>query len=559
MAHDNDITKMDRKESTDKCMVSVCLHGVKLKDEKNLPLMVDLAKTFNSASRCAFKRFEYIGLNGMLKSHREPNKRAFKFRDVPMVDGKPVCFDKPVGMSDEMWLNMRLESYKRKVNLSHKANPFWQIDKDLGSPILGTERIVGEWVKSNGYVLDSNLLHNAILDGLKNYKSFERQVSKFKTGKANPSFGDVQNRSKRRIDKDEFQLTRNASFTVVGSASQKGNPKFRFNVADSTFTFTYQRRKIEFDFSAHHFSRNSFKKVSNIVKCMENGSLPVTVTLKRTGKGNSFEVTMTCSQSQLSKCIGEDKSRKDNIVSGIWVGGDIIHHNIVDKSNGKVLHSRTYRMDEQSGEKRCAKQMEYLKYNGDYKTLSKTRKHLNNRISNTTHNLLKKIFNICRSHGVSEVVVEKPSTMTNGKFNNSLIGFNKYDIENGTGKACFMNPSKFNAIVKNHCARNLMEFKQVDGEFIQTKAVLESKTMKEAIGNAGLEMVSRANSKTGKTSLTDLALEMSLDPSMLDWVGHLLHNKRSRQARIELKRAFQARAVERAVRLVDNRSSRIQA
>lgn len=103
-----------------------------------------------------------------------------------------------------------------------------------------------------------------------------------------------------------------------------------------------------------------------------------------------------------------------------------------------------------------------------------------------------------------------------------------------------------------------MEFKQVDGEFIQTKAILESKTMGEAIGNAGLEMVSRADSEKGKTSLTDLVLKMSLDPSMLDWVRHLLHNKRSRQARIELKRAFQARAVERAVRLVDNRSGSIQ-
>ena len=554
----NDMEKKDnRSETTDKCMVSVCLHGVKLRDESDLPLTVDLAKTFNSASRCAFKRFKDIGLNGMLKSHREPSKRAFKFRDVPLVDGKPVCFNKPDGMSDEMWLNMRLEAYKRKVN-SHKANPFWQIDKDLGSPILGTERIVSEWAKSNGYVLDSNLLHNAILDGLKNYKSFERQVSKFKTGKVNPSFGDVQNRSKRRIDKDEFQLTRNASFTVVGSASQKGNPKFRFNVDDSTFTFTYQRRKIEFDFSAHHFSRNSLKKVSRIVEMMESKKLPVTVTLKRIGKGNSFEVTLTCSQSQLSKCIGDDKNRKDNIVSGIWVGGDIIHHNIVDKSSRRTLYSKTYRMEELSGGKRCAKQMESLKYSGDYKTLSKARKHLNNRISNTTHNLLKKVFNINKAHNVGAVVVEKPSSMTKRKFNNSLIGFDKYDVENGTGESCFMNPSKFNAIVKSHCARNLMEFKQVNGEFIQTKAVLESKTMGEAIGNAGLEMVSRTDSEKGKTSLTDLALEMSLDPSMLDWVGHLLHNKRNRQARIELKRAFQARAVERAVRLVDNRSGSIQ-
>lgn len=556
MAH-NGTEKKDRSETTDKCMVSVCLHGVKLRDEKNLPLMVDLAKTFNSASRCAFKRFKDIGLNGMLKSHREPTKRAFQFRDVPMVNGRPVCFDKPVGMSDEMWLNMRLESYKRKVN-SHQANPFWQIDKDLGSPILGTERIVGEWLDNNGYKLDSNLLHNAILDGLKNYKSFERQVSNFKTGKFNPSFGDIQNRSKRRIDQDEFQLTRNASFTVVGSASQKGNPKFRFNVDDNTFTFTYQRRKIEFDFSAHHFSKNNLKQVSRIVEMMESRKLPVTVTLKRIGKGNSFEVTLTCSQSQLSRCIGEDQNCKDNnIVSGIWVGGDIIHHNIVDQTSGRTLYSKTYRMDELSGEKRCAKQMESLRFNGDYKTLSKARKHLNNRISNTTHNLLKKVFNINKAHNVGSVVVEKPSSMTKRKFNNSLIGFDKYDVENGTGAACFMNPTKFNAMVKSHCARNMMEFKQVNGEFIQTKAVLESKTMGEAIGNAGLEMVSRADSKTGKTSLTDLALEMSLDPSMLDWVGHLLHNKRSRQARIELKRAFQARAVERAVRLVDNRSSSI--
>ena len=82
-------------------VVTLQLHGVSLVDKLSTEVVDNLLKTYNSASRCAYKRFEAIGLKELLKAHRVPNKRRFmsKFRNVPMVDGKPRCYDCPTGMS----------------------------------------------------------------------------------------------------------------------------------------------------------------------------------------------------------------------------------------------------------------------------------------------------------------------------------------------------------------------------------------------------------------------------------------------------------------------------
>ena len=79
-----------------------------------------------------------------------------------------------------------------------------------------------------------------------------------------------------------------------------------------------------------------------------------------------------------------------------------------------------------------------------------------------------------------------------------------------------------------------------------------SRSMSDAIRNACTDMTARSRKKFD-IRLTDWANLMQDNPSMLDWVGHLIHNKRSRQARMEIKKAFQTRAVEKAVRLLDNR------
>ena len=107
-------------------------------------------------------------------------------------------------------------------------------------------------------------------------------------------------------------------------------------------------------------------------------------------------------------------------------------------------------------------------------------------------------------------------------------------------------------MVQTKCSEFGMELGKVDGTFIQLKAILESHSMTDAIRNACTCMVGRFISKSDN-GLTDWRKWMS-DPSMLDWVGHLLHNKRPRQARTEIRKAFNARAVEKAVRLVDNRN-----
>ena len=189
---DTDRTKGAGKGRQKEDVVSIQLHGVKLVDGEKAPILDAAIKTFNSASRCAFKRFKSIGLRGMLKSHKEPYRRnPFPhFLDVPFEDGKPKCFECPPGMSDKMWLDMRREAYLRKRNQGiANANKFWQIDKDLGSPIAGTIKSVREWARERGFTLDSILAQNATMIGFKTYMSFERQTTKWRTTKSSPAFG----------------------------------------------------------------------------------------------------------------------------------------------------------------------------------------------------------------------------------------------------------------------------------------------------------------------------------------------------------------------------------
>ena len=112
-------------------------------------------------------------------------------------------------------------------------------------------------------------------------------------------------------------------------------------------------------------------------------------------------------------------------------------------------------------------------------------------------------------------------------------------------------------MVQSQCARNGMALKKVNGAFIQLNAVLASSSMKEAIRKATSEMVARASKGQG-IGLTKTGVEqvISSNPSMLDWVGHLLHNKRNRQARCEVKRTFHSRVVEKATRMLDGHSRR---
>lgn len=529
-------------------VLSFQLHGVTLIDKDYEQVVDNLLKTYNSASRCAFKHFQSIGLNDLLKSHRVPNKRRFmsKFRDVPMVDGRPMCYDCPTGMSEATWTKMREESYRRKaLEALNNANPFWQIDKDLGNPILGTERIVGDWVKSKGYELDSVLLHNAILVGFKNYKSFERQQSKWKTGKDSPCFGDHVGRSKREITKDEFQLGRNASFTVIGKA-RVGNPKFKFDLENNTIDFTFKRKKVQFSFKSHRFSKKGFDKFSRLVESMQQGLVSVTVTLTKKSK-DTFSVSLTYSPSEFQQA----SPKKSNIVTGIWYSDEIVHHRIEDTSTGKVLHERTYRVEEFTRERKSRKVVEHLKYKGDFDTLGNFRRNANSRKLSGTRDLLNQIFKTSHAYGSSVVVVESPKTKTTKNFNNGFIGFDKYKIANSSGSPCFMTPSRFVKMVQCQCAKNGMALKKVNGTFIQLNAVLSSSSMSEAIRKATSEMMSRASEGQG-IGLTENAKQViASNPSMLDWVGHLLHNKRGRQARCEVKKAFQSRAVEKAVRLLD--------
>lgn len=235
-------------------IVSYQLHNLALSDSEKLPEIETLVKTYNSASRCAFKRFKELGLNGMLKGN-------------------------------------------------HGKKNFWQIDKEAGSPIQGTIMMLREWLIKNGYVLDSTLLQNAVMSGLKTYRSFEKKQNKWQTSKENPVFGDMEARSRNKLTKDEFQLTRNASITVIGKA-KVGNPKFHLDVENSTLAFTWKRKRIEFSYTSNRFSKKGLKTLNLIAKGMADGTLPVTVTLTRLSNGR-FNATLTCSAGELNRIKGK--------------------------------------------------------------------------------------------------------------------------------------------------------------------------------------------------------------------------------------------------------------
>jgi hypothetical protein len=152
--------------------------------------------------------------------------------------------------------------------------------------------------------------------------------------------------------------------------------------------------------------------------------------------------------------------------------------------------------------------------------------------------------------------VETPTSKTKRNFNAGCIGFDKFRVSEGSIAPCHMNQSTFLKMIHSQCIENGMSFKKVNGAFIQLNAVLASSSMKEAIRKATSEMVARASKGQGIGLTKSVEQVISSNPSMLDWVGHLLHNKRNRQARCEVRKAFTSRAVEKAARLVDNRYKR---
>ena len=531
----------------DKSRVSLQLHNVRLVDPSNLPLLESLSKTFNSASRCAFKRFKSIGLWNMLKTHRTPEKRETKFRDCPMVDEKPREYERPTGMSKEMWSAMRREAYMRKVKA---ANPFWQIDKDLGSPIMGTVQIVGNWAKEHGYDLDSTLVHNATMTGLRTYKAFEKKARNYQCNRTSPAFGWIEERSRNRIGKEEFQLTKNASITVIGKKVKGGNPKFRFDAENDTMTFILHRKKVEFSFASHRFSKKGYRNFSELVELMNQGKVSVTVTLTRI-EGGKFNVTLTYSPTELAKLRNETFKGNPNVKCALYTTDEALCHQIVDISKNKVLHSKIYRIDKLADERRTKKRKEELVWERDFKGAKNLERKLANRIEAISNEVLDKVFKVNKAYGVSEVVVESPRSRTTRNFNNAYIEFHKDKIGR-TGKSCYISAPRFVDRTKSQCSKHGMKFtKKANGTFAQMLAVMKSSSMEAALVNATRQLL---QTKSPSIGLTDWAKWVS-DPSMLDWVRHLLHNKRPRQARKEIRKAFQRGTVERAARLIDTRSS----
>lgn len=540
--------------------VSFKLHGIKLVDDSNLHVVESIAKSYNSAKRCAIKRFQSIGLNGMTKGQvpidRDPLKN---FKDFQLVDGHPSFYQGPVGMSKDLWYRVRKDAYLRKrIDGLRRAKKMWQLDKDLGSPISGTERVVGEWVKSHEFNLDSVMVHNAILDGLKTYRAFEKKLSKYQTKKTSPSFGDMEGRSRKDITKDEFQLTRNGSFTVVGQSSRGGNPKFRFKSEEmdgsDKMELVFQRKWIEFDLSGNRFSQKGYKRFCNLVEMMNQGKIPVTVTLSRE-RNNRFEVTMTYSQQRYSSLLKEISNKaKRHLISSIYFTDEVLCHQVVDAKTNKVLHFKAYDIDKSTGNKNKRHLIESLKWDGKLDELAKLERKMRNATITETQKLIGKLFRINKSYGVGCVVMETPRTRNSRNFNNSLLEFDPSKIRLGNANPCFMSASRLVNMVKNQCTRNGMKFNSVNGAFLQLESLLDSeKDMNEALENACSILVKR-NFAGFDIRATDWGKMMSHHPSMLDWVGHLLHKKQNRQARCEIRNAFVERAVEKAVRLCDSRS-----
>ena len=493
--------KTGKKTGSD--FISVQLHGVSLVDESNTKLLDDVIKTYNSASRCAFKKFQSIGLKSQWKK-------------------------------------------------TSKNKKFWSVDKELGSPIHGTISSVGDWVEKHGYCLDSTLLHNAVMNGYRTSMSFERQHEKWQTSKLNPSFGEIEDRSRKRLTKEEFQLTRNASLTVIGKA-KVGNPKFSFDIENCTMSFTFRRKRILFSFKSHRFSKKGLEHFTDIVELMENGELPVTVTLTKTSGNGKFNVSLAYSASVLSRLNGEHRTtKKKDIVAGIWFNDDIVHHQIMDMESNRTVYSKTYRMENISGGKRAQKYISCLEYAGRKKESRKLKDRIANKTVVAYGKVLDTIFNVNRAYHVSEVVVEDAKHRSSRHFNSSYVTFNKCNVQNGSCRPCSIPMGKFTGMIQGKCHKNCMKLTKVDGSFIQLRAIMISRSMPDAIRNACTDMTARSRKKFD-IRLTDWANLLQDNPSMLDWVGHLIHNKRSRQARMEIKKAFQTRAVEKAVRLLDNR------
>ena len=499
--------KMGCKKNTHSDLISFQIHNVRLIDENHLPEIEKTIKTFNSAKRCAFKRFNSMNLDWLLKSGRSMGN----------------------------------------------AETLWQVDRNVGSPIQGTELAIKDWLFKNNHFLDTTLLHDAVMDGFKTFRSFNNKRSRWQTSKSSPSFGELELRSKKKITKEEFQLTRNASITVIGKKAKGGNPKFKFNLEDNnTFTFTLNRKRIGFNFNSNRFSKKGIETLNSIVNAMSEDKLPVTITLTRLEKKGRFNLTLTYSGGELKK----DRSRKQsNIVSGIWVSDEVIHHQIIDKtSNNKVIHSRTWKVEDFSGEKRTRKYLDERIAKKDLGKVKKIREKIANRTISEARNILKKIFTTSKGYGASTMVVESARHKTERDFNNSFISFSKNKIETSSSNPCFMTYSRLVKMIQTQCSKFNMKLEKVDGTFIQLKAILESHSMMDAIKNACTTMIGRIDkqSKNRFLGLTDLRKQLA-DPSMLDWVSHLLHNKRTRQARGEIRMAFKRRAVEKAARLVDNR------
>ena len=527
-------------------VVSFQIHNVSIVDENDIQTVDNLFKTYNSAKRCAYKRFESIGLYNLMKNKKPSvRKGSNNFTNWMYKEA-------PAGMSDEMWEKMRRQSFNDKKNygLSH-ANRFWQLDKDLGKPISGTISIVGEWIERNSYSLDSTLLHDAVMSAYGTYMSFSKKKAKYQTSKTSPAFGEIERRSRKEIDKCEFQLTKNGSITVVGKA-KVGNQKFKFDVEHEMMSLTFNRKKIWFSYSSNRRSRKGHETLTTLLDMMNSGRLPVTVTLKKVND-RKFSIVLSYSPIELKSLKKEYVTHKKNIASGIYVTDEVICHQVIDTSTNKVLHSKTYDIGEVSGFKMNRHAFETLKWEKKYDELEKLTKRIHNRTHTETSKLLNKIFNINLAYGVSDVVVESSRSKTRKNFNKSLLEFNVAKIGDRSIDNMFMSSHKFNQMVKNHCTKNGMTFNKVNGEFVQLKAAIESKTMKEAIRKACSSIVEKHTGRF-ELDLTYLLKQMP-NPSMLDWVKHLLHNKRNRQARMEIRKIIQDMAVKKAVSLCDDRSS----
>lgn len=527
-------------------IVSFTLHNVVISNDEDLPQVVSTIRTFNSASRCAVKHFNSIGLSGMIKGYTPIERKGTgHFSDY-------LYAESPVGMSDAMWRNLRRQSYDRKRSIGlARANRFFQMDKDLGYPIAGTRRIVGKWVKDNEFNLDSTLLHDAVMNGFKTYMSFSKKQDKYDTSRNSPVFGDMVNRSQKRISRNEFQLSKNSSITVVGKA-KVGNPKFRFDLEKNELYFILNRKRIAFNYSHNRFSKNGYDRFYDIIGALENHCMPVTVTLTRLG-GNRFNVTLTYASSELSSFRKERKSHRNDVVCALYATDEVLCHRIVNTKTHKVLHSEIHDIGSICGEKNARNTIERLKWDGKHGEIRKVEKRIRNRKSSSVNLLIKRIFNINRSYQVGDVVVESASSRNNRNFNRGLIEFSKEKIKSLHSDNCFISAKKFCTMVKGHCARNGMRFNKVNGAFIQLKAVMKAETMCGAVHDACNQLVERHISNGVNLELTDWRKFIS-NSSMLDWVGHLLHNKRSRQAGFELRKLMKTRMVEKAIRLLDGRS-----